>query len=93
MKKLLAVSTLAVLFLSVALPLSWAIESEAAGTEMNGTVDEYKNLEKTLRQDRIDKIEARISDLMQANKFLSERVNMLERSVNDLKDKVDRSFR
>ena len=93
MKKLLAVPTLAMLFFSVALPLSWAVENSSAGTAVNGTVDEYKDLEKTLKQDRLDTIEARISDLMQANKFLSERVNMLERSVNDLKDKVDRSFR
>ena len=93
MKKLLAVSTLAALFLSVTLPLSWAEESEAAATGMSGTADEYKDLEKTLKQDRINAIEAKVSDLMQANKFLSERVNMLERSVNDLKDKVDRSFR
>jgi cell division protein FtsB len=93
MKKLLAVSVLAVMFLTIALPLSWADESEMAEPEMSGTPDEYKDMEKTLKQGRIDTIEARISDLNQANKFLSERVNMLERSVNDLKDKVDRSFR
>jgi len=93
MKKLLTVSILVAFFLSVAFPLSWAVESEAAATGMTGTPDEYKDLEKTLKQDRINSLESRISDLAQANRFLAERVNMLERSVNDLKDKVDRSFR
>ena len=93
MKKLFAVPVLAVLFVSIALPLSWAVENDAAATGMSGSADEYKDLEKTLKQDRIDKLEARVSDLIQVNKFLSDRVNMLERSVNDLKDKVDRSFR
>ena len=60
---------------------------------MSGTVDEYQDLEKTLKMDRIDMLASRVEDLAQANKFLSERVKMLERSVNDLKDKVDRSFR
>jgi len=93
MKKLFAVPVLAALFVSIALPLSWAVESEATATGMSGSAAEYKDLEKTLKQDRIDKLEARVSDLIQVNKFLSDRVNMLERSVNDLKDKVDRSFR
>lgn len=93
MKKILAVSVLAVMFLSSALTFAWAEEGDVSGAGMSGTVEEYKDLEKTLKQDRIDKLEARIADLMQADKFLSERVKMLERDVNDLKDKVDRSFR
>ena len=59
---------------------------------MSGTPQEYSALEKTLKQERIDALQARISDLGQENKFLAERVKMLERSVNDLKDRVDRRF-
>ncbi len=92
MKKFLAVSTLAVLFLSIALPLSWAEESEAAGTGMNGTPAEFSDMEKTLKQDRLDNFARRVDDLEQANRFLAERVKMLEKSVYDLKDKVDRKF-
>ena len=92
MKKLAAVSILGMLFLSVALPLLWADESEATGTGMSGTPSEFSDMEKTLKQDRADSLERRIGDLEQANRFMSERVKMLEKSVYDLKDKVDRRF-
>ena len=92
MKKLAAVSIFGMLFLSVALPLSWAVESEATGTGMSGTPAEFSDMEKTLKQDRADSLERRIGDLEQANRFMSERVKMLEKSVYDLKDKVDRHF-
>ena len=92
MKKLAAVSILGMLFLSVALPLLWADESEATGTGMSGTPSEFSDMEKTLKQDRADSLERRIGDLEQANRFMSERVKMLEKSVYDLKDKVDRHF-
>ena len=92
MKKIAAVSILAVLFLSVSLPLLRADESEAAGTGMTGTPAEFSDIEKTLRQDRADTLERRVADLEQANRFMSERVKMLEKSVYDLKDKVDRKF-
>ena len=93
MKKITAVSILGMLFLSIALPISWAVEDEATGTGMSGTPAEFSDMEKTLKQDRIDNLETRVSDLKQANTFLAERVKMLERSVNDLKEKVDRAFR
>ena len=92
MKKLAAVSILGMLFLSVALPLLWADESEATGTGMSGTPSEFSDMEKTLKQDRADSLERRIGDLEQANRIMSERVKMLEKSVYDLKDKVDRRF-
>ena len=92
MKKLAAVSVLGILFFSLALPLLWAEESEAAGTGMSGSSTEFADMEKTLKQDRADMIEQRIADLEQANRFMSERVKMLEKSVYDLKDKVDRKF-
>ena len=92
MKKLTAVSVLGVLFLSLAIPFLWAAENEAAGTGMSGSTTEFSDMEKTLKQDRADMIEQRIADLEQANRFMSERVKMLEKSVYDLKDKVDRKF-
>jgi len=92
MKKIAAVSILGMLFLSIALPLSWADESEAKGTGMTGTPEEFSDMEKTLKQDRMDNYARRIEDLEQANRFMSERVKMLEKSVYDLKDKVDRKF-
>ncbi len=93
MKKLLAISVLGVVLFSGVLSLSGAAVDEASATGMSGSPEEYSDLEKTLKMDRIDTLESRVSDLSQANKFLSQRVTMLERSVNDLKDKVDRSFR
>ena len=92
MKKNVTIPVLGMLFLSIALPFSWAAESEAMGTGMNGTPAEFSNMEKTLKQDRSDMIERRVADLEQANRFMSERVKMLEKSVYDLKDKVDRKF-
>jgi hypothetical protein len=92
MKKLSAVSILVMGFLSLALPLSWADESEAAGTGVSGTATDFSDMEKTPKQDRADTLERRVSDLEQANRFMSERVKMLEKSVYDLKDKVDRRF-
>ncbi|MFH1800535.1 MAG: hypothetical protein ABH891_06800 [Candidatus Omnitrophota bacterium] len=92
MKKLAAVSILAMGFLSIALPLSWAVEDEAAGTGMSGSSEEFSDMEKTLKQDRLDNFSRRVADLEQANRFMSERVKMLEKSVYDLKDKVDRRF-
>lgn len=92
MKKLAAVSILGVLFFSIVFPLSWAVENEAAGTGMSGTSTEFADMEKTLKQDRADRLEQRVADLEQTNRFMSERVKMLEKSVYDLKDKVDRHF-
>ncbi len=92
MKKFTAVSILGMMLLSIALPFSWAVEDEAAGTGMSGTSADFSDMEKTLKQDRLDNISRRIADLEQANRFLSARVKMLEKSVYDLKDKVDRRF-
>jgi len=92
MKKIVAVAALGILFFSIALPLARAVESEATGTGMTGTPAEFSDMEKTLKQDRMDNFERRIGDLEQANRFMSERVKMLEKSVYDLKDKVDRKF-
>lgn len=92
MKKLAAVSVLGMLFLSLALPLLWAAEDEAKGTGMSGSPAEFSDMEKTLKQGRADRIEQRVTDLEQANRFMSERIKMLEKSVYDLKDKVDRRF-
>lgn len=91
MKKLAAISMLGMLFFAAALPLSRADETETTGTS-GGASNDFTDMEKTLKQDRADRIEQRLSDLEQLNRFLSERVKMLEKSVYDLKDKVDRRF-
>lgn len=92
MKKLFSIVMLGILFLAMTCPVVWA-ENGDTSQGVSGTPAEFKDLEKTMKQDRIDRLEVQIADLKQDNQFLSERVKMLERSVNDLKDKVDRSFR
>jgi len=62
------------------------------GDGNDGNSGGISDMEKTLKQDRMDNFERRIGDLEQANRFMSERVKMLEKSVYDLKDKVDRKF-
>ncbi len=59
-----------------------------AEKEMTGTVDEFTDLQKTAKQNRLDYIEQSIQDLRRSNQFLSERVRALEGSVEDLKDRV-----
>lgn len=92
MKKLATISVFGMLCLLLACPLLRAVEDEAAGTGMSGSSSEFSDMEKTLKQDRVDRLEQRVGDLEQANRFMSERVKMLEKSVYDLKDKVDRKF-
>ena len=86
MKKLLAVSIFAVLLLCVA-PLSKAAESEAAGTGMSGTKQDFSDLEKSLKKDRIDDLERRVADLEQTNRFLANRVQDVERTLYDFKSR------
>ena len=85
MKKLLAVCVLTVGLLSFALPVSWAEESEAAGTGMSGTPQDFSDLEKSLKQDKYDDLAKRVTDLEQANRFLTDRVRDVERSLYDFK--------
>ena len=85
MKKLLAVLALSVTLFSFALPLSRAAESEATGTGRSGTPQDFSDLEKTMKKDRYDDLAKRVSDLEQANRFLTDRVRDLERSLYDFK--------
>ena len=73
------------LSLLLALPLVRAEKSEAAGTGMTGTPPEFADLEKTMKKDRADDLERRIAALEQANRFLSDRVQDVERSLYDFK--------
>lgn len=98
MRKYGVIFAFGVLFFSALCLNLWAAgEEEPTGTSMAGTQEDYNELEKTLKQDKMDTLEMRVSDMNQENKFLTERVKMLERSVNDLKDKVndlrDRAYR
>lgn len=83
MKKLTAVPVLVILFLSLALPLSWAAEDETAETGMSGTPQELASLQKTLKSDRMDNLEQSVADLKEAVSSLSDRVQDLERTVDD----------
>ena len=87
MKKLVVATILGMMFLSVALPLSWATENEteAAGTGISGTPQDFSDLEKSLKKDKYDDLQKRVADLEQANRFLTERVRDLERSLYDFK--------
>jgi hypothetical protein len=88
MKKLVAVSILGMLFLSVSLPLLWAAEDSASGTDRSATPEEFADLQKTMKQDRIDNLERRVADLEQANRFMNQRVQDVERSVYDFKSRT-----
>ena len=89
MKKLLAISIMGMLLFSVALPLSWAVENEEETKEtgMNGTQQDFSDIQQTLKQDRIDNLEQRVANLEQTNQFLSKRIQDLERSVYDFKSR------
>jgi uncharacterized membrane protein YgcG len=82
MKTITAISILGMLLLSTALPVAWAAEGEDAGTPA-----EFKDLQKTLKQDRIDNLERRVSDLERSNRFLADRMQDLERTVFDYKSR------
>lgn len=77
------ISILGMWFLSIALPISWATEDETTSTEMSGAPQEVSDLQKTLRSDRLDRIEQSISELTETVSALSDRVQDLERTVDD----------
>ncbi len=83
MKKFMMISILGMWFLSIALPISWATEDETTSTEMSGAPQEVSDLQKTLRSDRLDRIEQSISELTETVSALSDRVQDLERTVDD----------
>jgi peptidoglycan hydrolase CwlO-like protein len=83
MKKLTAISILAILFLAITSPISWAVEDDAPGTGMSGTPRELADLQKTLESDRLDRIEQSISALTEKVSSISDRVQDLERTVDD----------
>ena len=88
MKTVTVVSILGVLFLSVMLPLSWAGEDDNATVPgMSGTPTEFTDLQKTLKQDRTDNLERRVSNLEQTCQYLTDRLKDLERTVYDFKSR------
>jgi len=88
MKKLHSMLLAGMLFLSIAVPLSWAAEDEAKGTGMSGKPQEFSEIEKTLKTEKMDDLVRRVSDLEQANRFLSRRMQDLERTVFDYKSRT-----
>jgi uncharacterized protein YlxW (UPF0749 family) len=83
MKKLMLFSLLGTLLLSLALPVSWAVEDDATGTGMSGTPREVADLQKTLESERMDNLEQSVAELKQTVSSLSDRVQDLERTVDD----------
>lgn len=82
MKTITAISILGMLLFAMAFPVAWAAEGENTGTPA-----EFKDLEKTLKQDRIDNLERRVTDLERSNRFLADRMQDLERTVFDYKSR------
>ncbi|MFA5105289.1 MAG: hypothetical protein WC527_08995 [Candidatus Margulisiibacteriota bacterium] len=88
MKKFTPVAIFGMLFVSVALPLSRAAENETAGTGVSGTPQEFADLQKTLKSERMDNLEQSVADLKQAVNSLSGRVQDLERTVDDFNGRL-----
>ena len=88
MKKLHSMLLAGMMFLSVLTPLSWAAEDEAKGTGMSGTPQDFSDIEKSLKTDKVDDLARRVSDLEQANRFLQQRMQDLERTVFDFKSRT-----
>ena len=82
MKKIAVVSIFGMLFLAAALPVSHA-DDDAPGAPVSGTPQEVADLQKTLRSDRLDNIEQSIARLTETVSALNERVEDLERTVDD----------
>ena len=87
MKRLMAVFAFGMMFLSISLPVSRAVENEATETGMSGTPQEFADLQKTLKSERMDNLEQSVSDLKQAVSSLSDRIQDLERTVDDYNDR------
>jgi uncharacterized protein YlxW (UPF0749 family) len=83
MKKLMALSVFGMLFFSAFFPTSRAAESAPAETGKIGTPQEFADLQKTLESERMDNLEQSVSDLKQAISSLADRVQDLERTVDD----------
>ena len=88
MKKFTAVLILGIGLLSFALPVARAAENNAAETGMSGTPQEVADLQKTLRGDRMDEMEQSVAELTEKVSALSDRVQDLERTVDDFNGKT-----
>jgi len=83
MKKIAAVSIFGMLCLSSVLPFSWAVKDTTQDPRVSGTPQEVADLQKTLRSERMDNLEQSVADLKEAVNALSDRVQDLERTVDD----------
>ncbi len=89
MKKFFAMFLVGAVFLSGALlPLARAVEGDVTAITKKGTPEDFSDLEKTLKRDKFDNLERRVSDLEQANRFLTQRMQDLERTVYDFKSRT-----
>lgn len=83
MKKYVAVSIFGMLLLSIAIPVLLSAEDETSQAGVSGTPQELADLQKTLKSDRMDNLEQSVSELKETVSALSDRVQDLERTVDD----------
>jgi TolA-binding protein len=88
MKKFETVLFLGMLFLLCGLSVTQAAENNAPETGASGTPQEIASLQKTLRSDRMDEMEQSIAELTETVSALSDRVQDLERTVDDFNGKT-----
>ncbi len=88
MKKIVSVAALSVFLLSSAFPLARAEDAvPVAAGENVGTKQDFSDLEKSFKKDRMDNLERRVSDLERENRFLADRVQDVERTVYDYRSR------
>ena len=83
MKKIAALSIFGLWCLSSVLPFSWAVEDTTKDPRISGTPQEVADLQKTLRSERMDNLEQNVADLKETVNALADRVQDLERTVDD----------
>jgi flagellar biosynthesis/type III secretory pathway M-ring protein FliF/YscJ len=88
-KKIPALFVFGVLFFLAVMPVSRAAEGAATETDgMSGAPQEMANLQKTLGDERMDNLEQSVAELRQELGSLSERVQDLERTVDDFNSRL-----
>ncbi|MBU9888553.1 MAG: hypothetical protein KTQ49_01625 [Candidatus Omnitrophica bacterium] len=88
MKRLLPVLLMAAALFSGTPGVLYAVEGEMTGTAVRNTPQDVSDIEQTLRRQKIDLLERRVADLEQANRFLTQRMQDLERTVYDFKSRT-----
>ncbi len=75
-----------VLFLTLAMPLAWSAQQDPMSASKADA--EYMDLQSNIKKDRIAEVVQQVKDLQRENRFLSDRIKLLERRVDDLQDRL-----